>query len=105
MGTRTGKLVMLAVVGLLAACGGTTASNNTQSGGSNATQSGGAGVAGTVTLNKEFWHSGFHVTLGDVQYTPAPKISPGFFGTKQARSSSSPSSKTWARTRPRMARL
>jgi hypothetical protein len=36
-------------------------------------------VAGTVTLNKEFWHSGFHITLGQVQYTPAPKVTPGAF--------------------------
>jgi hypothetical protein len=79
-----GKLMLLGLVAVIAGCTlpGTKSSSGggTQGGGS--TEAGGAGVAGTATLNKEFWYSGFHVTLGQVQYTPAPKATPGVFITQ-----------------------
>jgi hypothetical protein len=78
-----GKLMLVGLIALVAGCTLPGSKSSTGGGGSSSggasTESGGAGVAGTVTLNKEFWHSGFHITLGQVQYTPAPKVTPGAF--------------------------
>jgi hypothetical protein len=85
MQTMKGKLMLLGLVALIAGCtlpgAKSSTSGNTQGGGTS-TESGGAGVAGTATLNKEFWYGGFHVTLGQVQYTPAPKPTPGVYITQ-----------------------
>jgi hypothetical protein len=85
MQTMKGKLMLLGLVALVAGCtlpgSKPSTGGNTQGGGAS-TEAGGPGVAGTATLNKEFWFGGFHVTLGQVQYTPAPKPTPGVFATQ-----------------------
>jgi hypothetical protein len=80
-----GKLMLVGLIALVAGCTlpgskSSTGGGGTQGGAS--TEAGGAGVAGTASLNKEFWFGGFHVTLGQVQYTPAPKPTPGIFATQ-----------------------
>jgi hypothetical protein len=86
MQTMKGKLMLLAVVAVIAGCTLPGAKSSTgggsSQGGSASTETGGAGVAATATLNKEFWYGGFHVTLGQVQYTPAPKPTPGVYLTQ-----------------------
>lgn len=81
-----GKLALLGLVALIAGCtlpgAKTSTGGGTTQGGGASTDTGGPGVAGTATLNKEFWYGGFHVTLGQVQYTPAPKPTPGLFATQ-----------------------
>jgi hypothetical protein len=83
MQTMKGRLMLLGLIAVIAGC--TLPGSKTSPGGGStqgagaSTEPGGAGVGGTVTLNKEFWHTGFHVTLGEVKYTPAPKVTPGAF--------------------------
>src|SRR3981081_1704459 len=80
-----GKLMLLGLVAAIAGCTlpgakSGTGGGTTQGGGAS-TDTSGPGVAGTATLNKEFWYQGFHVTLGQVPSPPAPKATPGIFVT------------------------
>ncbi|MEA2646241.1 MAG: hypothetical protein QOE92_1324 [Chloroflexota bacterium] len=76
------KLMILATVGVLAGCtlpfGGSSSGSNNNNGGSSANASPkGPGIAADITLGKEFWYGGFHVTIGEVTYKPEVKITPG----------------------------
>jgi hypothetical protein len=81
------KGFVLAALALLAGCalpfgGGSSSSNNSNS--TSSAPSVGPGIAATRTENKEFWFSGYHVTLGDAKYALALTPTPG--GTpKQAQ--------------------
>ena len=79
-----GRLVVLGLVFVIAGCsqpGAKSSAGPTPVTGG-ATASTGPAVAGTLTLNKEFWYGGFHVTLGRVQYAPAPRPTPGGFASQ-----------------------
>ena len=74
------KGFVLAALALLAGCalpfgGGSSSSNNSNS--TSSAPSVGPGIAATRTENKEFWFSGYHVTLGDAKYALALTPTPG----------------------------
>jgi hypothetical protein len=68
---------LLVVAGCSLPFGGSSSSSNNNSGGATASPSSGAGVAANKTLGSEFWFNGFHVTIGDIKYTPPVSPSPG----------------------------
>lgn len=68
-------LAFLVLAGCSLPFGGSSSSGN--SGGATTSPSSGAGIAANKNLGSEFWFNGFHVTIGDIKYTPPVGPSPG----------------------------
>lgn len=79
---RTRVVLASLAIALIAACGGTTASKNSQTGGSTVSPSGGATLG---TVNRSYWYAGFKVTIGQVSIKKAIKPTPPTYTTAPAK--------------------
>lgn len=81
---RTRVVLASLAIALIAACGGTTASKNSQTGGSTVSSSPSGGATLGI-VNKSFWYAGFKVTIGQVSIKKAIKPTPPTYITASAK--------------------